>query len=466
MIECKYKVRKALKKERKVNVMKKRNVKFVVAVVSVFMASLLVLASFMYVIASERGEAKQYDLNLQKNFYDCIVENSSPTQQDEMQRKFNVYLHKDEYVLTIFSDEQYAMLKAVRDSNLRDPLTYEEIIYLVNDSINLYFTYDEIRLNNACVDGVLPTRHGLAQGDDSCIIYPYHGSYAECEDLSAARELYGTVLEDIYAIIFYRIYMHDAAFETVLHTEHFGDEMFFGNRFHGDLGMINSAVPLGVHQMMCIDDDKFSGVENEEKLVGEYKKLVEWDEMWSMNTIPDYDPPTLNSPILITSILNTISKPKEYKFHIIDADTGNSVIYPTKELEEMDPDRRESNKEGETQLPNCISYLGNKYALTLPRCKQTIMLNEAQAQYVPYISDILVTVAELRISEKIEDFERFSLYIDENGFLNLRVEIIKDIEPPKSDVQCENFVLSGCGFDHEHIFYSERISSYTIIVQE
>lgn len=318
----------------------KQNTKFFTIIISLFFISYIVLTGCMHGIASDKGEMKTYNMYGQDlaGTGNVIVEEDAPLAQTELQKKFNVYLHEDGDTVTVFSEEQYAQLKSIRENDERTPLTQEEILYIVNDSINMYFNYDEIRLTNSNRDYVVPVLTHYSE--NTRIIRPEYKSASEYTNYDAAEEAYYKMLTDIYEIIFYRIYMHDAGFEMVHHMYHSNRDNIFGNRYMGDLGMISSAVPVGHYQMLAIDGATFSGIENEEKLVGEYKILLEWEEMRSMNSIVDYSKCSkLNAPILATKILNTNRQPREYKFYLVDSIVGQQQIYPTAELEEMMPYR-------------------------------------------------------------------------------------------------------------------------------
>lgn len=318
----------------------KRNMKFFTIVISLLLLSSIILTGCMYAIAADNGEMKPYDLNGQKQSSDSssgnIVEDA-PLAQTELQKKFNAYLNKDGNTVTIFSEEQYAELKAVRDNDNRTPLTYEEILFLVNDSINLYFTYDEIILSNANRDHVIPLLTN--QSGNARVIKTGYKDANAYDTYNEAEIAYNEMLSNIYEIIYYRVYMHDAGFEMIHHTYHSGEDNIFGNRYHGDLGMISSAVPMGHYQMLAIDGATFSGIENEEKLCGEYKTLLEWKHMYEADAIIDYAHyPYLDSAVLYTSILNTVRQPMEYKLYIAGPkDAPAQQIYPTAELENMMP---------------------------------------------------------------------------------------------------------------------------------
>lgn len=318
----------------------KRNMKFFTIVISLLLLSSIILTGCMYAIAADNGEMKPYDLNGKKENSDSsggnIVEDA-PLAQTALQTKFNAYLHKDGKTVTIFSEEQYAELKSVRENDNRIPLTQEEILFLVNDSINLYFTYDEIILPNANRDSVIPL--STNQSGNARVINPEYRGNNDYATYSEAETAYNKMLSDIYEIIYYRIYMHDAGFETVIHHDHNGQDLIFGRRY--DTSPISSSVPVGMYQMLAIDDATFSGIENEEKLCGEYKILLQWKKMWESDAIIDYEHyPYLDSAVLCTSILNTVRRPREYKFYIAGPkDDSARQIYPTTELENMMPHR-------------------------------------------------------------------------------------------------------------------------------
>ncbi len=104
-----------------------------------------------------------------------------------------------------------------------------------------------------------------------------------------------------------------------------------------------------------------------------------------------------------------------------------------------------------------ITKEDGKYILTLPESKKTVRIREEEAEFIPYISDDLVLAAERKITEEVSAYgnnSEFYLQITD-GYLCLTVEVIKYIEPP---VSSDGDVISGCGYDHEHLFFSERIT--------
>ncbi len=105
-------------------------------------------------------------------------------------------------------------------------------------------------------------------------------------------------------------------------------------------------------------------------------------------------------------------------------------------------------------------YLTEKdgvYTLTLPQSGEVLELRGEQTEFVPYITSNLVEAAERKISEDVSAYSNhsgFYLQITED-YLCLVSEVIKNIDPP---VTSDGYEIGGCGYDHEHLFFSERIS--------
>ena len=123
-----------------------------------------------------------------------------------------------------------------------------------------------------------------------------------------------------------------------------------------------------------------------------------------------------------------------------------------------------SGSEGEQpKQAQCLSEENGVYKLTLPKSKEVIELYEEQVRFVPYITDALVEVAENKITEDVSQHSNRSNFFLQitNDYLCLVVEIIKSIDPPVSAEEGE-IADGGCGIDHEHLFFSERISSKAV----
>ena len=123
-----------------------------------------------------------------------------------------------------------------------------------------------------------------------------------------------------------------------------------------------------------------------------------------------------------------------------------------------------SGSEGEQpKQAQCLSEENGVYKLTLPKSKEVIELYEEQVRFVPYITDALVEVAENKITEDVSQHSNHSNFFLQitNDYLCLVVEVIKSIDPPVSAEEGE-IADGGCGIDHEHLFFSECISSKAV----
>lgn len=111
-----------------------------------------------------------------------------------------------------------------------------------------------------------------------------------------------------------------------------------------------------------------------------------------------------------------------------------------------------------------LSCENGKYFLTLPQSGKTLELSDEEARFVPYITDTLVAEAERKILEQTAQYgENSGFYLQiTDGYLCLAMEIIKDLTPPEPTGTEAGNILSGCGIDHDHIFYSERISTQPV----
>ena len=113
---------------------------------------------------------------------------------------------------------------------------------------------------------------------------------------------------------------------------------------------------------------------------------------------------------------------------------------------------------------SCISNEQGVYVLTLPSSGEKITLKDDFTPFVPYIADALVVAAEKKITDDIAEYSNssgFYLQISED-YLCLVREVIHYIAPPETSGE---YTLSGCGIDHEHLFFSERISLCPISTQ-
>ncbi|MBE6548146.1 MAG: hypothetical protein E7667_04630 [Ruminococcaceae bacterium] len=103
-----------------------------------------------------------------------------------------------------------------------------------------------------------------------------------------------------------------------------------------------------------------------------------------------------------------------------------------------------------------IEEQGKQYII-LPVSKEKVIVDDHYYKYLDDIDFDMLKEAEIKISKDISQYpdnSGFHLAVIE-GYLCLSVEIIVDIELPENT---ESEVEAGCGIDHEHKFFRERIT--------
>ncbi len=196
---------------------------------------LLFTAGFLagvHALASAPTAAKAYAVDRFTDEALFVKKEESPTPQLELQEKFETY-NKIESIepdpdsgkeagtrLTFFTEEQAEERRSRKENGELFTLSYDEVLFIINDSIQQYYRYDEIVLTDDCMTYVNPPRHSSSPGyyqrtprTVSC----YHGDFSEF-DYETAADNYNRVLSDIFRIITYRLSMLDSSFAL------YGDE--------------------------------------------------------------------------------------------------------------------------------------------------------------------------------------------------------------------------------------------------
>lgn len=156
----------------------------------------------------------------------------------------------------------------------------------------------------------------------------------------------GFEIMEYYSIIYYRIYMHDAGFAAVFQAQ---DGQIWGESTADDP---RDLIAFDKYQLLAIDGATYSGIENEEKLIKAYETLVEWEQMWKMNAVIEYEHyPYLESALLYTNTLLS-SGTTLYEFFIAGPnDAPAQQIYPTVELLNRMPQREFVYQAGDEMQP-------------------------------------------------------------------------------------------------------------------
>ncbi len=194
-----------------------KTVSLILGLILLFSAGLLAGA---YALAASPADEKEYEVDRISDLRAAGKNGQGPAGVDEMRKKFEKYDSVVGYpengeptanarkLLVLFSEEQANALKARRDANELFTLSYEEVMFIVNDSIEKYYKYDFVKLTNAnaWMIGSFDI-HSLS----TTLIECYHGDFSEYE-IEEAKTKYNGVLNDIFNIIVYRLYMLDSSF--------------------------------------------------------------------------------------------------------------------------------------------------------------------------------------------------------------------------------------------------------------
>ena len=286
---------------------------FPITVTCILLASVLLLTGCMYAVVDDMGTSKSYTTEIAET-----LTTEELKAQAEMQKKFGVYLHKTENGVQIFSEEQYGGLKAVRDSGGRVPLSYEEVLFLINDSINLYFKYDEIALYGTeglkliyAFDGVVKT---------------YHPADSEKLSASSAYSMYEDIIGSIWLIIMYRLGMHDAGF-VPCSSDSIGEYLA---RFFASEGDVSEA-SIHEYYMLSLNGSKEGGDANKASIREDLDKALRYPHTpFSTETNADALAHPMDAPLLVAD--GGAGIPRSGIWCIDPATHEIGQLFPTPEL--------------------------------------------------------------------------------------------------------------------------------------
>ena len=174
--------------------------------IMLFSAGLLAGA---YALAAAPTTTQDYEVDRFTDESLFVKNESGPARQSDLQEKFENYTTLENNVLTFFAQEQAEELHTRKENGELFTLSYDEVLFIINDSIQQYYNHDEIILTNATAYGLIPEEKRQRSVDHH--IYCNHDDLSELPYLSAEYK-YQEVRDDIYCIIFYRLSMLDSSF--------------------------------------------------------------------------------------------------------------------------------------------------------------------------------------------------------------------------------------------------------------
>lgn len=177
--------------------------KFIITVASLLIVSALILTACMRVVSEETDAPKTYDMDIvsETGFEQggSIIDNS-PTSQNEMQKKFSDMsaISESGKSITVISEEYLNKYWEAR-KNKSVALTAAEVNYIVQDSIRIYFEYEEFVLVG---NPELESMHVALQSSYTLFDATFRFSTISKSALGAN---YAQALHDIHWLIMYRL---------------------------------------------------------------------------------------------------------------------------------------------------------------------------------------------------------------------------------------------------------------------
>lgn len=125
---------------------------------------------------------------------------------------------------------------------------------------------------------------------------------------------------------------------------------------------------------------------------------------------------------------------------------------------------KEDTSSGTKDISDYITEKDGKHYLILPVSNTQVAVKDDYVHYLEYADIYLLKKADEKISGIISQYtdnSGFFLGVDSQGYLILCAETVERIYY-SPDVYANETVPSGCGIDHEHRFFSERITAKAV----
>jgi hypothetical protein len=309
-----------------------KNSKIIIIAASLVLAAALALCGCVYLIGDVPDETRGYDPD--EMTLPSVIE-ETPSAQSELQKKFGAYGREEtgergERIFRLFTEEQIEESLTLRKNGERRMLTYEEILFLINDSIRMYFEYDKIILTDFICHthdktATSPLDYDMMLGNNRyrrCEVYtyeyidliPYHGDYSDKSSYADALATYRKMIEDIRTMILERLRIHDTGSDSYCLLSPLNENDY--TRLYGillDGGNISDA-------------EKYETVLNNTiKQSMTNKELVAAEDKYPLVRMTEQYEPKLNKP--------------QHSIYYISADEMiREKLYPTEQLEALHPD--------------------------------------------------------------------------------------------------------------------------------
>ena len=309
-----------------------KNKKIIIIAASLVLAAALALCGCVYLIGNVPDETRGYDPD--EMTLPSVIE-ETPSAQSELQKKFGAYGREEtgergERIFRLFTEEQIEESLTLRKNGERRMLTYEEILFLINDSIRMYFEYDKILVTDFLFHThdktpTSPLDYDMGLNNNRyrrCEVYtyeyidliPYHGDYSDKSSYADALATYHKMIEDIRTIIFERLRIHDTGSDSYCLLSPLNEDDY--TRLYGillDGGNISDAEKYET----VLNNTIKQSMTNKELVAAEDKyPLVRMTEQYE----------------------SKFNKPQHSIYYISADEMIREKLYPTEQLDALHPD--------------------------------------------------------------------------------------------------------------------------------
>ena len=309
-----------------------KNSKIIIIAASLVLAAALALCGCVYFIGDVSDETKVYDPD--EMTLPSVIE-ETPSAQSEMQKKFGAYGREErgengERIFRLFTEEQIEESLTLRKNGERRMLTYEEILFLINDSIRMYFEYDKIILTDYICHThdktpTSPIDFEMMMNNNRyrrCEVYtydyieltPYHGNYSDKSSYAEALAAYRGMIEDIRAMILERLRIHDTGSDSYCLLSPLNDSDY--THLYGIL----------------LDDGKITDAEKYETVLNNTIK----ESMTNSEIVAAEDKYPLVR--MVEQYDEDSGKPRVSIYYIAAGEESKEKLYPTEQLDALHPD--------------------------------------------------------------------------------------------------------------------------------
>lgn len=307
----------------------KNSKKIIIIAASLVIASVLVLLGCMHFLAEPPEETKGY--NPDEMSLPSVIE-ETPTAQSEMQKKFGAYGKEEigengEKIFHLFTEEQIAETLKLREDGVCRALTYDELLFLVNDSVRMYFEYDKIVMPDYGDESlrfqidsqiILGGRFSKDEVREYSIT-PYHGDFSEFEEDSDAVEKYEIMTVEILTVITERIFVYDTGTQCT------------GSYWGSGIGRItlSDQLLLDGGEISYLDERVQRLKQSLQKINEVLSKLQDIGDVYSSKTETDYP---------IVTATRFYSDLGVRSASLLYYGNGEMIrLFPTEEIEALDP---------------------------------------------------------------------------------------------------------------------------------